>query len=108
MKVDENGNYIEFRGLTMVSNIAEADRKVWSDLYEFLVKSEVTNKCSYSPLPCDSYHMTTTMLEDEPNTRLICTWEEHINNRLPFLQELSSALHFKNICPIFTCNEILG
>jgi hypothetical protein len=114
-KIDERGVYKQFRGFTIVSSVVDIDDS-WKNCHTFLTNQDSTTS-HFSPLPYDSYHMTTTMLEDEVMVSRSSTehhldhehkWEEHVNSRLPFYLSIVTALDSLDICPTFTVTNIDG
>lgn len=60
-KIDAQGNYLEFPGITVIADIDNKDKEFWLHIHDFL------NGCKnlglyYAPLPSSSYHMTTNNL----------------------------------------------
>jgi hypothetical protein len=111
-KVDDSGNYLQFLGLTVVSAVNQTgsekcttdDTSVWEKCHHILASTPDIAAC-YTPLPHQSYHMTTTMLENEHHTGKY-KWESYVSGRLPRYQELHEALVNANIRPVFTVQEV--
>lgn len=60
-KIDAQGNYLEFPGITVIADVDNKDKKFWLNIYEFLNGSNKLRRY-YAPLPSSSYHMTTNNL----------------------------------------------
>lgn len=56
-KIDSNGNYIAFPGITVLSHINRDELNIWKQLYNNLNKSKIIKEY-YSLLPVESYHLT--------------------------------------------------
>lgn len=63
-KLDSDGNYELYPGLTIVAHVLEKDSAFWSKIYELISHHDLLKKY-YAPLPKTSYHMTTTNLFTE-------------------------------------------
>ncbi|NBX85569.1 MAG: DUF1868 domain-containing protein [Gammaproteobacteria bacterium] len=60
-KINPNGLYLPFPGITVVASIFQEDLNFWNQIYQLLSQSELI-KTYFSPLPVDSYHVTTLNL----------------------------------------------
>lgn len=81
-KIDERGNYLDFPGVTVISKINQPHQELWQNIHHFLSTSEVLSHC-FSPLPMNSYHMTTCSL---------ATKQEHSNDWVDFISSQRSIL----------------
>ena len=103
-KIDDQGNYLPFPGYTIVAHAAHPLSKVFTDLVDYLSRSELRHY--YSFLPARSYHVTInplenvhdehrTLLQEEQrrlkgeNTSLICTVDRLICSKV-----ISLEVHF--------------
>lgn len=89
-KIDSNGNYTKFAGVTIVAPVqqSEMQENPWLGLYNSLKKSTLLSKY-YALLPYQSYHMTTCHLYTEEETE---EWLNFITSNLDFFQNLNAAL----------------
>ena len=60
-KINSNGLYLPFPGITVVASIVQDDLNFWKQIYQLLSESE-TLKSYFAPLPVASYHVTTLNL----------------------------------------------
>lgn len=60
-KINPNGLYLPFPGITVVASILQKDLNFWNQIYQLLSQSDLL-KTYFSPLPVDSYHVTTLNL----------------------------------------------
>ena len=88
-KVDENGHYLRFRGVTIVAPIGDRNKDFFKILPSRLAKDSIITKY-ISLLPVDSYHMTTTNLHS--HQRSDEDWNEFIERKKRKLQKLDSKL----------------
>ncbi|WP_133136837.1 DUF1868 domain-containing protein [Legionella rowbothamii] len=68
-KIDAQGNYLEFPGVTVIADVDNKDKDFWLHIYGLLNGAKKL-RSYYAPLPCSSYHMTTNNLyteSDAPN-----------------------------------------
>ncbi|MFJ1268873.1 DUF1868 domain-containing protein [Legionella lytica] len=86
-KIDAQGNYLEFPGITVIADVDDKDKEFWQCLAELLEES--TNlRHYYAPLPPSSYHMTTnnlyTQSDDTTNWPALLTDErfQRLHRRL--------------------------
>mmetsp|Transcript_14311 Transcript_14311/g.21427 ORF Transcript_14311/g.21427 Transcript_14311/m.21427 type:complete len:215 (+) Transcript_14311:106-750(+) len=105
-KVDTSGNYCRFEGFTIVSCVDRAVLSSLQTVYDALAKSELISNY-YSPLPLDSYHMTTTMLHNKSNLNDSESWEEFVYKNMEFYQHLKASVDQQNIKPVFSVKYIL-
>ncbi len=56
-KIDEEGHYTAFPGLTVVAGIADDDLSFRQEIYNCIASCDLARDC-FSPLPVGSYHMT--------------------------------------------------
>lgn len=104
MKIDNNGNYLPFPGLTIVSSIQEVDRFFWN-LIDDVVRQHPYFTQYFSPLPCDSYHMTTTHLFNQM-TIGENKWKEFIDINKIFFQSLIDELRQNAFHPVISIESI--
>jgi hypothetical protein len=60
-KIDAQGNYLEFPGITVIADVDNKDKEFWLHIDEFL-NGTIKLRNYYTPLPRSSYHMTTNNL----------------------------------------------
>jgi hypothetical protein len=89
-KIDDKGIYQPFEGVTVVASIREKDSDFWRSIHEFLVSHPLIS-AYYSPLPLESYHVTTLHLftEDHKGAE---DWKVFILRNLIFFQRLQEEL----------------
>jgi hypothetical protein len=87
MKIDQNGKYLPFAGVTVISPVVQEDTTFWSELHT-LVSNPVLVKY-FTPLPYKSYHMTTNNLCVQASYD---DWHEFIDRNLSFFEALSNEL----------------
>lgn len=87
-KIDSQGKFLPFSGVTVVAKAQEADKDLWKKVYESLSQNQLITQY-YSLLPASSYHMTTINLftKDEFND-----WGNFVSNILPGFQTLHAGL----------------
>lgn len=104
-KVNSNGRYLKFPGITVVASICQKDEMFWQEVFQLLNRSELLLS-HYSPLPYESYHLTTLNLcvesDFEPGE-----WPQYLRSAGPnvyqpmcaYLQEHSFVpnIHFEYI-----------
>ena len=103
-KIDKNGNYCRFPGVSVISGILDRDIDLWRRVNDCIAGSEFTRR-HYSALPYESYHMTLLDLFTE-NVDGGDDWEVFIQGRLPFFQALHARLEEKKIIPELTINSV--
>lgn len=104
-KIDNQGVYRQFPGITVISPINKGDLVFWKELHDFIDKCDLIRKC-FAPLPYESYHMTTLNLytqEDDGHD----DWKGFIEKQLPFFQRLHSALISKAFKPKININTLV-
>ncbi|MDR3501000.1 MAG: DUF1868 domain-containing protein [Legionella sp.] len=92
-KIDAQGNYLEFPGITVIADVGNKDKDFWLHVYEFLNGTK-NLRGYYAPLPYSSYHMTTNNLytqSDDANN-----WPTLLND------ERFQHLHAKLMANSFT------
>ncbi|HHF7373594.1 DUF1868 domain-containing protein [Legionella bozemanae] len=89
MKIDDQSNYLEFPGVTIIADAGQTNQKLWQDIYYFLKNTSVL--CNYfSPLPYQSYHMTTCNLYTQQETPE--NWLSFISKKLTIFQKMNKRL----------------
>lgn len=89
-KIDESGRYTYFPGVTVVSGVREVDLSFWKEIYKCIADCELS-RSYYSPLPFDSYHMTTTNLFTK-QVHGGSNWARFLRDNQSFFQRLNEAL----------------
>jgi hypothetical protein len=96
-KLDDKGRYTKFPGMTVVSPIREEDMPFWVQIFNSIASYDEALDY-FSPLPCTSYHMTTTNLytqqEDGGDD-----WEKFIEGVSPGCQALHKLLTENSFSP---------
>lgn len=104
LKLDSNGNYQTFRGLTIVSSINDEDFSFWEKVYNLIINNnQILNY--FSPLPFESYHVTTTNLYTETYIGKE-NWKSFVLDKLDFFQSLNETLKNQAFNPIITFDSI--
>lgn len=100
-KIDDQGNYLEFPGVTIIADVGQTNHNLWHEIYHFLKNTPVL--CDYfSPLPAQSYHVTTCNLYTKEETEE--DWVSFISKKLPFFQKINKKLSELNFTPQFQLN----
>ncbi|CAM3022608.1 Uncharacterized protein conserved in bacteria [Legionella steigerwaltii] len=102
-KVDEHGEYAPFPGVTVVSACYPEQKEFCDAIYKAL-KNNPLIMHYFSPLPANSYHMTTMSLETEQQVG--STWDQFITNNLPHYKKIKQNLQKKPIYPAIEKLEI--
>ena len=87
MKINNCGEYRPFAGVTVISPVVQENTTFWSELHT-LVSNPVLVKY-FTPLPYESYHMTTNNLYIKENCD---NWHEFIDTHLVFFERFSDNL----------------
>lgn len=96
-KINASGQYTEFPGVSVISKTSIENEDFWKRIHAVLSKSSLV--CRYfSPLPYESYHLTTMDL---------CTemanggddWGKFITDRLSAFKKLNTILNENKIYP---------
>ncbi|KTD55637.1 hypothetical protein Lsan_3189 [Legionella santicrucis] len=95
-KINSQGQYTEFPGVTVIANTSKSDAAFWSKIHNVLNSNLVSSY--FAPLPPNSYHMTaidlyTEMADGGDN------WGKFITERLSTLRQLHSVLEENKIYP---------
>lgn len=106
LKVDAEGNYLPFPGITVVSDIADEDLPFFESLQQRLM--QVKNFSNYySLLPLSSYHLTSLNLETKfPN--LDKDWDEFISRKLFWFRHLNQHIVDANLSARVSLASIRG
>ena len=88
MKIDQNGEYLPFAGVTVISPVVQENTTFWSELHNTLTSHPVLVKY-FTPLPYESYHMTTNNLCVQASHD---DWHAFIDRNLLFFKQLSAEL----------------
>lgn len=96
-KLDSNGNYTLYPGLTVVAHVLEKDNAFWSKIYELVSNNDLLKEY-YAPLPKTSYHMTTTNLFTEAAIGGK-KWKPFVINNNTYFQSLYEELQDQSFTP---------
>jgi len=96
-KIDNQGKYCKFPGITIVSAIRQEDFEIWKKIHDQLEKCP-NLKEYFSLLPAESYHMTTFGLFNQKRDGG-SNWEKFIDEKLPKLQEINKELNARSFSP---------
>lgn len=106
VKIDSNGNYLRFRGVTIVSNLKDKDGEIWEIFQKEISNNPIITE-SYSLLPSSSYHMTTLSLYTEKNDGG-AHFESFIESKLSWFQNVSEKLFLSEINPKVTVQKAIA
>lgn len=95
-KVDARGEYALFPGVTVVSACYPEHKEFCETIHKALKNNPLIMQ-HFSPLPANSYHMTTMSLETEQQVGGI--WEQFITNNLSHYKKIKQALQKTPITP---------
>lgn len=87
-KINEDGKYCLFPGVTVVSSVGSTNEDLWSEIYQTLERQKTITD-HYALLPAESYHMTTINLyvaEFQKN------WKNFIDQNLEWFQNFSVSI----------------
>ncbi|CAM2859706.1 Uncharacterized protein conserved in bacteria [Legionella steigerwaltii] len=102
-KIDDQGNYLEFPGVTIVADAGQTNSKLWQEIYFFLKNTPIL--CDYfSPLPSQSYHMTTCNLYTKEETPE--DWVSFISKKMTFFQKINKRLSELKLAPVVSIETI--
>jgi hypothetical protein len=102
-KMDDNGNFQPYNGITVVSHTIENEKIHWNSLYVSLNKCYRVNEL-VALLPPESYHMTLVGLSTEE--KVAGKWMEFVDNQLSLMYKISDFLNQKQIRPIVTVSGV--
>ena len=97
-KIDRQGNYSKFPGLSVVAAIKNEDIALWTEVHDCISKY---SGAYYAPLPITSYHMTAFELYTKME-HASKPWRAFIKSQLPFLSQIRNSLQENPIKPNFT------
>lgn len=104
-KIDDEGHYTKFPGITVISNIRDEDLSFWVKIYNCLASDELLTEY-FSPLPCFSYHMTTTNLFVQADYSKK-QWEKLLTETSPLFMDLIRLLSNHEFSPEIRFGEII-
>ncbi|MDP1601962.1 MAG: DUF1868 domain-containing protein [Legionella sp.] len=102
-KLDEQGNYTHFPGITVIASVNKTDTLLRT-IYEMLIKDkEFTDY--FSPLPFSSYHMTTINLftEEQIGSQ---KWKSFITGNNPLFQSLHQMINDMEFTPSISIDAV--
>lgn len=103
-KIDSEGKYLTFPGVTVVSAIKETDKPLWQLIYETLKKNKAFTD-HFTPLPYKSYHLTAINLYTKDAIKS-GEWQNFIISNSAFFQALNDLLTEKSFTPVVTVESI--
>ena len=102
-KLDEQGNYTHFPGITVIASVNETDTLLRT-IYEMLIKDkEFTDY--FSPLPFSSYHMTTINLFTEEHIGSQ-KWKSFITGNNALFQSLHQMINGMEFTPSISIDAV--
>lgn len=102
-KIDTQGNYRNFPGVTVIANVGNNNQQFWLAIYNFLNRSAILRQY-YTPLPYPSYHMTTCNLYVQAER--MDNWSTFITQNTAFFQQLHAKLAAAQFTPTMTIEHI--
>jgi hypothetical protein len=102
-KIDEQGNYLEFPGVTVIANVGNTNQHLWENIHNCLLSSPTL--CAYfAPLPLKSYHMTTCNLYTKKEYPW--DWLPFMSAQLPDFQKINEQLALMQFNPSVFIKQI--
>lgn len=95
-KVDEQGEYAPFPGVTVVSACYPEQKEFCEAIYKAFVSNPLIVQ-HFAPLPANSYHMTTMSLETEQQVG--SEWNQFITKNLPLYKNIKQTLQKNPMFP---------
>jgi hypothetical protein len=99
-KLDSNGQYCPYPGLTIVSAIGLTNIDLWTKIYESLNNS-IHIKSYFALLPLDSYHMTTINIFTKKRDGG-SNWNSFVEERLSWFQSIHEEINLNQFQPRIT------
>jgi len=103
-KINSEGKYTKFPGVTVVAAIRTQDYDLWKEIYNEVHKCTVMKK-HYSLLPFESYHMTTNNLFSHKGYT-VSEWEIFIEKNLPVFQKIHALTTEQAFHPEITIDKL--
>ena len=104
-KIDSQGKYCKFPGITIVSAFLPKDERLWKQVYDELDQCQLLKEY-YSPLPFESYHMTTNDIYTEARDGG-SDWKGFITKDMERWQRLFKVLNEKAFNPEITIEDLV-
>ena len=103
-KLNAEGKYLTFHGVTVASAIKETDKPFWQLIYEALTSNKEFT-AHFAPLPYESYHLTAINLytKDQVGSG---AWGDFILSNRAFFQSLKNLLAEKSFTPVVSVESI--
>lgn len=89
-KIDKNGNYGHFPGVTVIAPIEREPNSLWKELFDCLNRDNLLTQY-YTPLPFESYHVTTMTVCNERRDGGD-NWQQYIRDKSLFFNGLFTTL----------------
>lgn len=105
VKIDAEGHYTLFPGVTVICPIRDEDKPFWSLIYQILAEEKWLLRY-FSPLPLDSYHMTALNLFTEA-LEGGNDWGGFLSQHRSFLHRLKTSLDRLHLLPVLTIEKIV-
>ena len=102
-QTDDKGNYLSFRGATVISPVSREDIALWNQFYDFLNNNSKL-KTAFSLLPPASYHMTLFGVYDEDDNK--DDWQKFVNERLVLTQKINTRMEAAKITPVVAIHQV--
>ena len=104
-KINSEGQYLTFPGVTVVASIDKIDQSLWRLVYETLIKIEGLNDY-FSPMPYECYHMTTNNLftKDEIGPE---KWHSFLTSNSSYFQSLHRHLAENSFIPNISIQSVI-
>lgn len=103
-KLDKEGRFSNYPGVTIVSSIQETDMAYWEKVYQLLLSNSLISE-NFALLPYQSYHMTAVNLFTEAVVGSE-HWKHFIFGKIKFFHSLRRALESDSFKPQITFEEV--
>lgn len=106
-KIDSNGIYTAFPGVTVISPIDHRELELWRQVHACISGCEMAARF-YAPLPAESYHMTAVNLYVEAsfNQSEQDNWAAFLTTKLPFFSELDAYCKANPFTPLIDVVDV--
>lgn len=105
IKIDAEGRYTLFPGVTVICPIRDEDKPFWSLIHQILAEEKWLLRY-FSLLPLDSYHMTAINLFTEA-LEGGNDWGGFLSEHRSFLLRLKASLDQLHLLPVLTIERIV-
>ncbi|STX51262.1 Uncharacterized protein conserved in bacteria [Legionella busanensis] len=103
-KIDAQGRYCNYPGITIIAKINQKDENFWQKVQQ-IISQPMLAKQYYTPLPYQSYHMTTIRLFNRAECGQ-ADWQALLISYKPFFKKLFDYLQQNQFTPEITLQEV--